>query len=517
MRIKIFIILISSIIYQSSVYSKTTDTINFNPKYLSNYFSALISYDNQNNDDALKFFNSSKFLIKKHDNFLKEYVFSLVLDGQVKRAIDQIKISKNKNNSNFFEADLLLTLDSINRRNYNQASERLKKLEIFKDDGTYQYIIYRILEDYNKLFLSKKIQKTDKNFGRLSLITDAFQNCYLNSKNTNSNFLNLINSEESDYSRYLFFYLGNIIANEEYNIANEISSTIEPITSSLLISQSKKWIDEKRFEKFKNHFSCENENDILGEFFFLISNLFSSQENFELSNFYINLSNYLNPKFYFNRSLLAENYYLNNNFNLAKKILTKLDDKDEIYYWYKIKKLSQIIYKQKNQEESLKFIEKKIKNIKNPSTKIIYDFANINKKFKNFEKAIELYSLVLSKVKKNSSTYADVLYRRGGSYERIGQHENSDADLLLSLEISPGDPYIMNYLAYSWLERNYKIDEAIEMLHRAFDQKKDDPYITDSVGWGYYLIGDYENAEKYIFYPCSCARDHKRFIFFCYV
>ena len=48
------------------------------------------------------------------------------------------------------------------------------------------------------------------------------------------------------------------------------------------------------------------------------------------------------------------------------------------------------------------------------------------------------------------------------------------------------------------LERKYKIDEAIKMLDKAYSQKKDDPYIIDSVGWGYYLIGDYSNAEKYI-------------------
>ena len=54
----------------------------------------------------------------------------------------------------------------------------------------------------------------------------------------------------------------------------------------------------------------------------------------------------------------------------------------------------------------------------------------------------------------------------------------------------------MNYLAYSWLERNLKIEEAVEMLERAYKQKQNDPYIIDSVGWGYYLIGDYIKAEK---------------------
>ena len=56
----------------------------------------------------------------------------------------------------------------------------------------------------------------------------------------------------------------------------------------------------------------------------------------------------------------------------------------------------------------------------------------------------------------------------------------------------------MNYLAYGWLDRNYKIEEAISMLEKAYQQKKDDPYIIDSVGWGYYLTKNFINAEKFL-------------------
>ena len=121
--------------------------------------------------------------------------------------------------------------------------------------------------------------------------------------------------------------------------------------------------------------------------------------------------------------------------------------------------------------------------------------GNIYKRLKKYENSIKLYSNILPKLKQNSEAYADVLYRRGGSFERMGNYEKADIDLLKSLEIRPDDPYSLNYLAYSWLERNYKIEEAIQMLERAYNEKENDPYITDSVGWGYYLIGDYENAE----------------------
>ncbi len=483
------------LLYQNITYSKVNDKNDFNQKYLSNYLSALISSDNQKNEDAIKFFQSSKNLIKKHDNFLKNYVFSLILDGQVKKAIDQIKYSKK---TNFFEANLLLTLDSLIKKNYKESENKIKNLLSYDSEDTYEFVILKSLESYNYSFLYKKILKKNENLGRIDLITGAFQNCYLNTKRTNSNFLNIINFEESDYSRYLFFYLGNIIENGDYITANEISKTIEPLSSNLLIAQSNKWIEENNYDKFSQYFSCKNEKDLLAEFFFLIANLYSSQDQFEKSNFYLNISNYLNPKFYFNLSLLAENYYLNDNFTLAKKTLNKFGNDDEVYHWYKIRKITQFFAEQQGDDTALSYFEKKINNFKNPSNKILYDTANIYKKFKNYTKAIEYYSILLSKIDKNSLIFADILYRRGGSFERLGNYEKSDIDLLQSLEIRPDDAYSLNYLAYSWLERNYKIEEAMQMLERAYNIKENDPYITDSIGWGYYLIGDYKNAEKYL-------------------
>ena len=65
-----------------------------------------------------------------------------------------------------------------------------------------------------------------------------------------------------------------------------------------------------------------------------------------------------------------------------------------------------------------------------------------------------------------------------------------------SLKINPDDAYVLNYLSYSWLERNYKIDKAIEMLEIAYEAESNDPYIIDSLGWAYYLTKDYLKAEK---------------------
>jgi len=492
------ILFIVFFIYQTFVFSKTTDEIDFNPKYISNYLSAIISENNHNSEDSIKYFNSSKILINKHEGYLKKYVINLTANGEVQKSINTIKQNKKKNNSKFFEANLLLLIDNFKKKKFNKNIELLNEFERYRNYGNYEYIIYDVLKSYNDLFLTREINLSDEKFGKLSLINEAFQYCYLNQTEASSAFINLINSDEGDYTRYLFFYFNNLIRNKDFESAKQISKTINVLESNLLIQQSKKWLDESNYNEFSRIFSCENEQDILAEFFFLISNFLAVDNNFKKSNFYSNISNYLNPKFYFNLTHLISNYIENKNYEKTKNLLENFNKEDEIYYWYKLKKVAQIIDDEKGHKESLLYIEDKFNNYSNPSRKIIYDMANIYKRNKEFKKSIKYYSLLLEKLDENTDAYSDVLYKRGSSYERMGDYESSDEDLLQSLSIKPNEPYVLNYLGYGWLERGFKIEDAIIMLDKAYNQKKNDPFIIDSVGWGYYLIGDYNNAENFL-------------------
>ena len=109
------------IFYHNILYSKNLDPKNFNEKNVSNYFSALVSLNNNQNNDSLKFFNSSKFLKESHELYLKKYLFSLVLNGKVSKAVKEVKTAQNKNLTNFFEADLLLLIDSLKKKNTKKA------------------------------------------------------------------------------------------------------------------------------------------------------------------------------------------------------------------------------------------------------------------------------------------------------------------------------------------------------------------------------------------------------------
>ena len=75
--------------------------------------------------------------------------------------------------------------------------------------------------------------------------------------------------------------MNHLIEQKEFNSAIQLSKDIDILDSNLLIQQSKQWIDNSSLDKFGKFFSCQNETDILAEFFFLIANFFAADENFE--------------------------------------------------------------------------------------------------------------------------------------------------------------------------------------------------------------------------------------------
>jgi tetratricopeptide (TPR) repeat protein len=491
-------ILIVLLFYQNTLFTKSNSFEKIDSKNLSKYFSGIVAFGNKKNSEALDFFNSSKILIYAHDPFLKRYVSSLVLENKVLQAIQIIKQNYENENIDFFDSYLLLIIDSLKKNELDIAYEYISIANNFADEDRFNLAILESLKQYVYLFKEKKFLNDKKNFGRLSYISETFQKCYLDDPNTGRYFSKLINDPESDFTRYIYFYISYLVENDNLDEAKVITDEIEFLNSTLLLSQGKSWIDNGNLQKFKEVFSCKNHNDLIAEFLFLISNLYSAQDNYEMSNFYLNLSNFLNPRFVFNLSLVAENHYFNKDYEKAKKVLKKFKKDDDFYYWFRLKKEAQIISAQRNNQESLNFIKFNFDKIENPNEKILFDVANFYKKAKNYEEAIRYYSKIIENLDDNSDIKSDILYRRGGTYERIKNYEKADKDLIDALQITPDDAYILNYLAYSWLERDYKINEAIKMLETAYELESDDPYIIDSIGWAYYLTDDYPRAEKFL-------------------
>ena len=176
------LLVISVIFYQTPLYSKSASFNDFNARNLSSYFSGIVAFENRDNSEALKFFNSSKVLLDKHDMYLKRYVYSLVLEDKVSQAINIIKSSRNKNNYDFFEAYILLIVDSLIKNDFDRAKKYLDQSLGFQNLNNFNLVIFETLRNYIYTFKNKKIFINEKNFGNISIITQAFQRCYLKKK-----------------------------------------------------------------------------------------------------------------------------------------------------------------------------------------------------------------------------------------------------------------------------------------------------------------------------------------------
>ncbi len=89
-----------------------------------------------------------------------------------------------------------------------------------------------------------------------------------------------------------------------------------------------------------------------------------------------------------------------------------------------------------------------------------------------------------------------LLYARAVSYERSNRWDLAEADLKAALKLSPQEPQLLNYLGYSWVDKGENLPEALGMLEKARALRPFDGYIADSVGWAYYRLGRYKDAEK---------------------
>ena len=112
--------------------------------------------------------------------------------------------------------------------------------------------------------------------------------------------------------------------------------------------------------------------------------------------------------------------------------------------------------------------------------------ANFYKDNEYYEKSIKYYSLALNQIKKDHSLFPKALHRRGTSFERLGKWEEAEKDLLKSLEILPDQAHVLNYLAYTWIDKGMHLEKGLEMLKKATMLRPNDGYIIDSLGWAYY-------------------------------
>ena len=503
---KIYIILIlSNLFFNAYPAYASSNQKQYLSHNISNYFSGVILSNKHNNEKAFKYLNKVKLLKDKHFQYNIEFIRVLVL---LKKFDQAFNFSKEtwKEDEYFFEADLLLGLEQFVKKDYVNAEKYFKRLNKTSEYNPFvSDFIANVLLSWTKATQKdidssfKYINSIPKPFHRLKKTQNIFLNCYFDASGTRASYEELINDTDYNFSRYNFFLI-NYLASKNKNLeVNKIAKNItKEYETNLLIKQTQKFIFNKKVFKIKDFFSCKNPRDTLAEFFYIISNLYSSENNYELSNFYLQISHFLNDRFLSNKTLLAENYFYQKKYESSKNVYKSLKVIGPVYYWHASKSIARILLQTKNKEHAIKYLEKAFNSLPNKSFEHYYELANFYKNQNYYRESIKYYSLTLDGIKKDHPLIPAILDRRGTSYERVGDWKSAEKDLKDSLKISPNQAHVINYLAYTWIDRGINLKKGLKMLKKAAQLKENDGYIIDSLGWAHYLNKNYIEAELYL-------------------
>ena len=267
---------------------------------------------------------------------------------------------------------------------------------------------------------------------------------------------------------------------------------------NLLLNQVNRDLKLKKKKYLQNIFDCKNISNVIAELFYITANALSTQNLYSFSNFYINLAKYLNPNFYSYNTLLAENFIMVEEYKKAEDIYLTLKKLGEYYAWYSSKQIAFLEIKKSKINQAIKTLEQNYNDLNEPDLYQTYDFAEFLKNNEKFNKSIKYYSIVLQEISKSHELFPKAKDGRGIAYERTGDWEKAEKDFLDSLESNPNQPYVINYLAYSWIEKGIKIEQSLKMLKEANRLRSNDGYITDSLGWALYKLNKYKEAKEYL-------------------
>lgn len=129
-------------------------------------------------------------------------------------------------------------------------------------------------------------------------------------------------------------------------------------------------------------------------------------------------------------------------------------------------------------------------------TEALIDLGDILRARKRFKQSVEAYDLAVARVPKIDKRHWAILYSRGISLERSKQWSRAEKDFLQALTLNPEQPYVLNYLGYTWVDQGVNIPRARKMIERAVALRPNDGYIVDSLGWALYRIKDFGGAVK---------------------
>lgn len=230
------------------------------------------------------------------------------------------------------------------------------------------------------------------------------------------------------------------------------------------------------------------------EGFFGIATTLSQQNARETALVFIRLGLHLRPGFPVMQILLGNILQLDNRLESANAVYNAID-RNSPYSWPARLRAAENLDDLKRTDEAiaaLNALAKEDPTSADPLTRL-GDTLRSNERY---GEAVLAYDRAFKRIPTLERHHWSLLYARGIVLERSKHWDRAEADFLKALEFEPDQPFVLNYLGYSWVDQGKNLDKAKGMIRRAVDLRPSDGYVIDSLGWAYFRLGEFEQSVR---------------------
>ena len=236
--------------------------------------------------------------------------------------------------------------------------------------------------------------------------------------------------------------------------------------------------------------------DGVAETAFNLASLLSQERAEEVALIYTHLALRLRPDFIVARILLGEIFQSQRRGPEAIAAYRQVPA-DSPFRWTVQLRIAEELARMERIDDALAELES-LSELRRDRFEPLFRLGNLLRTEERFEEAVEAYDRAAERIGTPKRRHWTLYYFRGIALERLKRWQRAEKDLLFALELEPEQPFVMNYLAYSWVEKKLNLDQAKAMLVRAVELRPDDGYIVDSLGWVYYKLGEYKKGVAFL-------------------
>lgn len=236
--------------------------------------------------------------------------------------------------------------------------------------------------------------------------------------------------------------------------------------------------------------------DGLAEAFFDVAGLLHQERMNDIGMTLAQLSLYLKPDFAIAKLLVADLYESDRHLASAIATFESIDPSAPISWSARIR-AAVLLAGSDHVDDAVKRLQQMADERPRRSDALVA-LGDVLRGASRFPEAAQAYDRALARIPDLQPRDWSILYARGIALERSDRWPRAEADFLKALELQPDQPYVLNYLAYSWVEKGVHLKRAQEMLERALQLRPNDPQIVDSMGWALFHLGRYSGAVQHL-------------------